>query len=917
MSLSTSRHLTLAALASLLLAASLVPLPAAAAGSSPGADSGPRPRVMRQAGAALEWGTPPAPLETRASTATSSTCPAPAPTSGPRPKREVFGFVQAGAFCSDRGYQTYNYSALTTIAYFGLHVNAADGTIVTSSTDTGWRVWQTPDVDSMVQVAHQSGVRAVLSVIYQDDSAGMCTALSHASTTVAGIVGQVRARGLDGVNVDYEGVNQKCGTTDARSLLRGLVQQFRTALGPAANLTVDTYAGSALDSLGFFDIPGLAPAVDQFFVMAYDLDNSNWSHPPLSCSRYCLSPNSPLSGYYWNDTRIVSEYASTAGPGKVLLGLPTYGYTACVAAATENAYPAATPNWVTPTYADSVSTASDPTYAPFAAHRDSHDGSDRWDSFHSSAFNCTRESYWNDATSLAAKYDLVNSSGIAGAGVFSLDYAGGDPDFWSGLVSHFTLRPGAPPLLATCPGASSVQVGWTAPASAGGAITSYTVAASPGGATRTVPGTVTEIAFDGLQPGTAYTFTVSAANSYGPGPVSAPTAPVTPSAAAESYAGWFNWYDRASPGMAVDNVHLVNPGSAAVNACVILPGVAVAAVSVPPGGERYQAFDPGSIGGPVRVLGDGRLIASQRVAYYQSFNEVAARTSADAATSQYFNWYDNASPGMSADNIHLVNPGSAAATVSVSLPGAAPLAFTLAPGQESFGAFPAGTIGGPVSVTSSGPVLASQRVTFNQSFNEVPATPAGKASTSLFFNWYDSASAGMSVDNVHLVNPGPGTATGTVSLPGASPLRFSIGPGQETYLSFPAGTIGGPVAVTTGSPVIASQRVSFFGSFNEVAGRSAAEAAPQAWFNWYDHASPGMNADNVHLLNPGGGTATGTISLPGATPISFSLAAGAEGYYSFPSGTVNGPVTVFASAPVLASQRVAYFQSFNEVSGQN
>jgi len=531
--------------------------------------------------------------------------------------------------------------------------------------------------------------------------------------------------------------------------------------------------------------------------------------------------------------------------------------------------------------------------------------------------NCTRELYWDDVTSLAPKYDLVNASGIAGAGIFSLDYAGGDSDFWSGLTSHFTLRPGAPPLLATCPGATSVHVGWTAPASAGGAITSYTITASPGGATQTVPGSVTEVAFNGLQPGTAYSFQVSAANTYGSGPVSSPSSATTPNAAAETYAGWFNWYDRASPGMAVDNVHLVNPGAAAVNACVILPGVAVAPLAVPPGGERYQAFDPGSIGGPVRVLGDGRLIASQRVAYYQSFNEVAARTAADASTSQFFNWYDNASPGMSADNIHLVNPGPATATVTVSLPGSSPLAFTLAPGQESYGAFPAGTIGGPVAVTSSAPVLASQRVTFNQSFNEVAATPAAKASTSLFFNWYDSASAGMSVDNVHLVNPGPAAAAGTVSLPGAAPLAFSLAPGQETYVAFPAGTIGGPVAVTSSAPVIASQRVSFFGSFNEVAGRAPGDAATQAWFNWYDRASPGMNADNVHLLNPGSGPVSGTISLPGAAPIPFSLAAGTEGYYSFPSGTVNGPVTVSATAPILASQRVAYFQSFNEVSGQS
>ena len=72
----------------------------------------------------------------------------------------------------------------------------------------------------------------------------------------------------------------------------------------------------------------------------------------------------------------------------------------------------------------------------------------------------------------------------------------------------------------------------------------------------------------------------------------------------------------------------------------------------------------GTIGGPVRVqvTSGPPVIASQRVVFGQSFNEVPARTAADAATTSYFNWFDNASTGMSVDNIHLLNPGTAAAT---------------------------------------------------------------------------------------------------------------------------------------------------------------------------------------------------------------------------------------------------------------
>lgn len=911
MSLHRSLYLVLALAASLAPLAPSLSTPAAAATSTVSSGDQTRPQVMRRASLASPG--------LRAST--STVCPAPPAYSGPRPKREIFGFVQAGAFCSDRGYQTYNYGALTTIAYFGLHINAADGSIVQTSTDTGWRVWQTPDIDSMVQVAHASGVRAVLTVIYQDDGAGMCTALQHSATTVGQITAQVQARHLDGVNIDYEGLNAACGSSDNRSLLRAMAQAFRSALGAAANLTVDTYAGSASDSRGFYDIPGMAAAVDAFFVMAYDLDGTsaggNWTHAPLNCTRYCLSPNSPLGGYYWNDTRIVSEYSTAAGPGKTILGLPYYGYTACVDAVGPNAYPSSAPNWGTPTYADSVSALSDPTYAPYNSYRDQIDPTSRYDSFHNPTYNCTRESYWNDDVSLAAKYDLVNSSGIAGVGLFSLDYAGAAPELWNQLAGHFTLRPSAPAATVACSSAASVEVGWTPAASAGSPITSYVVTANPGGASLTVPGSATEASFPVSAVGTGpHSFSVVAVNSYGPGPASPASGQASISPAAEAYSGYFSWYDRRSPGMATDNIHLVNPGLATVTGCAILPGVAVAPFTVPAGAERYVAFDPGSIGGPVKVVASGRVIASQRVAYYQSFNEVAARTAGDASTSQYFNWYDNASPGMTTDMIHVLNPGSLPASVTVSVQGASPLSFNLAPGEQRYGAFPPGTIGGPVQVASTSPVLASQRVAYYQSFNEVPGSPAARAATTLYFNWYDRQSAGMNVDNIHLVNPGPGSASGSVSLPGAASQAFSLAAGQEQYVSFPVGVIGGPVTVNSSAPVLASQRVSYYSSFNEVAGRSAAEAAQTLLFNWYDSQSPGMNSDNVHLLNPGPAALTGTISL-GGTVIQVALAPGQEGYYGFPAGTIGGPVTVQASAPVLGSQRVAFYQSFNEVSGQS
>src|SRR5438309_595489 len=296
----------------------------------------------------------------------------------------------------------------------------------------------------------------------------------------------------------------------------------------------------------------------------------------------------------------------------------------------------------------------------------------------------------------------------------------------------------------------------------------------------------------------------------------------------------------------------------------------------------------------------------------RSFNMNFACVGTPLSTS-YLNWYDKASAGMLNDNIHVLNPGGTAANVTVSLPGATAQMLSVAPGAESYATFPQGTIGGPVTITSDQPVLASQRVQFQQTFNEVWAESATRAATSRDLNWYDKASAGMFNDNIHVLNPGGTAASVTVSLPGASSQMLSVAPGAEAYANFPQGTIGGPVTVTSTQPVLASQRVQFNQSFNEVWAESAAQAATTGHLNWYDKASAGMFNDNIHILNPGGAAASVTVSLPGSATQTLTVAGGAEAYVSFPQGSIGGPVTVSSTQPVLAAQRVQYYSTFNEI----
>src|SRR5207302_4465793 len=121
--------------------------------------------------------------------------------------------------------------------------------------------------------------------------------------------------------------------------------------------------------------------------------------------------------------------------------------------------------------------------------------------------------------------------------------------------------------------------------------------------------------------------------------------------------------------------------------------------------------------------------------------------------------------------------------------------------------------------------------------------------------WYDHASPQMQADNVHLVNPGKTPASVVVSIPGWS-TTITVPATGEAHVGFPAGVIGGPLKVQSDQPVLAAQRVQYGLSFNETPGRPGGAGTTASWINWYDSASPGMQADNVHVLNPGTQTVT-------------------------------------------------------------
>jgi hypothetical protein len=377
--------------------------------------------------------------------------------------REVFGYAYAGSLGDPNvGYPSWNFDLLSTVAFFSIGVNY-DGVLVA---DSDWTVWDSSTLTALVTTAHQHGVKVVPTLVPRwRDQVDFCDTMYNGLTTVQQIVNQVKLKGVDGVNIDYEGSNYTCTATApgfaspiaSQTLFTQFVANMRAGLDnykKGLYLSVASYSGSASANDGFFNIPDLNQYVDSFFVMAYDMDYANQGQPPLqNCSSFCMAPVSPLANYYWNDSISMAQYSADVGPGKVILGQPYYGRVSCVAGPAAHAI--ATGSVGTPTYLDAAAAISSPDIRPgtYSINRDTSDpgGVDRWDAWYDNAIGCWREMYWSDVITLSNRYDLINQNNLRGAGIWTLQYGGSASELWNAIQSHFvacmntTLTPNAAP----------------------------------------------------------------------------------------------------------------------------------------------------------------------------------------------------------------------------------------------------------------------------------------------------------------------------------------------------------------------------------------------------------------------------------------------------------------------------------------
>ncbi len=389
------------------------------------ARAGSSARIEPQPSSSAALGQPPAAASWPGDRTCATIYPEPTP-SGTTSRREVFGYLPYWELYDAAS--SVDLNALSTIAYFGVEASRY-GRLVTGTSSGGpnfrWAGWNSSTMTRLIERAHDRGARVVLTVQRFAWSRGgaaettdLLTDPARRARLATEIAAAVRDRGADGVDLDFEPM--PLGLSDEYT---EFVREVRAALDTRAQGYQLTFTIPIERFDGDYDLPGLLgeAAADAVFVMGYEYRD------PMTG---VVSSIAPLTADGCSLSYTVGHLLSLVPPEKVILGLPYYGR-----------------SWPTVDGSPGASViADDSTTIGFSASTVVLHGSAvarartvgrRYVTEQESArlryrerpcSTCAerwRQTYYDDLDSLAAKYALVEETGLRGTGVWALGYEGG------------------------------------------------------------------------------------------------------------------------------------------------------------------------------------------------------------------------------------------------------------------------------------------------------------------------------------------------------------------------------------------------------------------------------------------------------------------------------------------------------------
>lgn len=347
-------------------------------------------------------------------------------------KNEVFGFAP---YWNIDKLNNVDFNTLTTLAYFGVIIDG-NGNIVKD--DPGYTTFESQKATNLFTKAHQNGTRVVLTMVQMQNQEieNLMDSPDAQNNAISQVISEVKGRGIDGVNVDfeYQGDPGQTYRDEFSQFVKNLTDRIHQEV-PDSKVTVSVYA-SAVKEPKIYDIGKLSQNSDGIFMMAYDFANTQSQN---------AIPTAPLYGYkqgkYWYDiSTAVDDFLTVMPSDKLILGVPWYGYNYPVYTPQIEAQTISSYYWgetaVAQTYENAKDNIQPNEVSNYTTGWDNL-GEVGWKAYFDQATYTWRMIFLDDSKSLGLKYDFAKEKNLAGVGIWALGFDNGSNELWKLLQEKF------------------------------------------------------------------------------------------------------------------------------------------------------------------------------------------------------------------------------------------------------------------------------------------------------------------------------------------------------------------------------------------------------------------------------------------------------------------------------------------------
>ncbi|PIR43941.1 hypothetical protein COV24_00075 [candidate division WWE3 bacterium CG10_big_fil_rev_8_21_14_0_10_32_10] len=354
-------------------------------------------------------------------------------------KKVSYGFLPYWSI----GDFNYDFSTLTDLAYFTIALNS-DGTIKkidpeTGNLDPSYNTWSNSSkLKDILQKSRESGVRNTITIAIHDNDSiekflncNTCWVTSYKALNT-----EVKNNFILGLNFDFEYVGDPIDNIDLKytEYITYLSKKFKSDYGKNFLIVVSVYADSAIKSR-LMNIDSLnTNDIDYLFIMAYD-----FYRPTSSTS----GPVAPIGGspqkYEYDITSTNIDYLAKISPGKLILGLPFYGY-----------------NWIVESYEPYSARVDGNDYTGYSISQhysaikekiESESIDVLWDedakspyfSYYNEDTGVIRQVFFENQKSIQEKVDFAQKNNYAGVGIWALGYTGGDTQLFLPIEKYLSI----------------------------------------------------------------------------------------------------------------------------------------------------------------------------------------------------------------------------------------------------------------------------------------------------------------------------------------------------------------------------------------------------------------------------------------------------------------------------------------------